>query len=215
MPRPLASTPALLLGTLLGPLLGAVGAVQGQAFDAAWSEPAADRWNYGFNATPGTRNVASVFGYTGDLYDFDERDGQVIIVFDTADQIDFGFTCSEALLKGVQCIRRATAHPDTIPVIAGVIIEPVDDVAVILTSFPLPVLPVGTEAIVELSAVYRTVPFRDQMSDIPVVILFELLLRVVGVVAVGRLIPVWVRGQEVVNIQPSRRNECATGQLQV
>ena len=88
MPRPLPWTPALLLGTLLGPVLGVVAPVQGQEFDAAWSEPAADRWNYGFNATPGTRNVASVFGYTGDLYEFDERDGQVIIVFDTADQID-------------------------------------------------------------------------------------------------------------------------------
>lgn len=59
----------------------------GQAFDASWSSPSADRWNYGFNQTPGGRPVASVFGYTGDLYEFDERDGQVILVFDTSELV--------------------------------------------------------------------------------------------------------------------------------
>lgn len=62
----------------------------GQAFDASWPSPDADRWNYGFNQTPGGRPVASVFGYTGDLFEFDERDGQVIVVFDTDSLIPSG-----------------------------------------------------------------------------------------------------------------------------
>lgn len=54
-----------------------------ESFDAAFPTPNADRWNYGFNATPGSRPVASVFGYTGTLYEFDDRDGQIVIGFDT------------------------------------------------------------------------------------------------------------------------------------
>ena len=61
-----------------------------QAIEGTWTAPTADRWNYGFNSTPGTRPVGSVFGYTGDLYEFDERDGQIVIVFDTGDQIETG-----------------------------------------------------------------------------------------------------------------------------
>lgn len=66
------------------------GTALGEDFDASWSSPAADRWNYGFNQTPGGRPVASVFGYTGDLFEFDERDGQVIVVFDTSGLIPAG-----------------------------------------------------------------------------------------------------------------------------
>lgn len=69
---------------------GASSLVNGQDIDAAWDSPAADRWNYGFNQTPGTRPAASIFGYTGDLYDFDERDGQIVLRFDTGDQIPTG-----------------------------------------------------------------------------------------------------------------------------
>ena len=70
--------------------LAIVSPAAAQAIEGTWDAPTADRWNYGFNATPGTRPVASVFGYTGDLFDFDERDGQVIVAFDTGDQIDAG-----------------------------------------------------------------------------------------------------------------------------
>ena len=62
----------------------------GQDFDASWSAPEADRWNYGFNQTTGTRPEASIFGYTGDLFEFDERDGQVIVRFDTSDLVPAG-----------------------------------------------------------------------------------------------------------------------------
>jgi hypothetical protein len=62
----------------------------GQSFEVTFDDPSADRWNYGFNATPGYRPVASVFGYTGDLYEFDDRDGQIVIAFDTSDLIPPG-----------------------------------------------------------------------------------------------------------------------------
>lgn len=47
-------------------------------FDA----PTLDRWNYPFNATPGVRTAASVFGVVGDP-DFDDRDAQFLVGFDT------------------------------------------------------------------------------------------------------------------------------------
>ena len=54
-----------------------------ESFDAIFPEPTSDRWNYGFNTTTGFRSVASVFGYTGTLYEFDDRDGQIVLDFDT------------------------------------------------------------------------------------------------------------------------------------
>ncbi len=41
-----------------------------------------DRWNYPFNSAPGIRNLASTFGSLGDA-EFDDRDAQVIVGFDT------------------------------------------------------------------------------------------------------------------------------------
>lgn len=70
--------------------LALAGSAAAQSFDASWASPTADRWNYGFNSTPGTRSVGSVFGYTGDLYEFDERDGQMILMFDTSGQVPTG-----------------------------------------------------------------------------------------------------------------------------
>ena len=60
------------------------------SFDAVFPEPTSDRWNYGFNATPGSRPVASVFGYTGTLYEFDDRDGQIVLDFDTTALVPAG-----------------------------------------------------------------------------------------------------------------------------
>jgi len=83
-PAPLPVVTAFALAvTLASPLVA-------QSIECTWTTPSADRWNYGFNATPGTRPVGSVFGYTGDLYEFDQRDGQIVIAFDTADQIEPG-----------------------------------------------------------------------------------------------------------------------------
>ena len=45
----------------------------------------ADRWMYPFNATPGTRPAGSIFGFVSvpPSSDFDNRDAQMIIAFDT------------------------------------------------------------------------------------------------------------------------------------
>ena len=51
--------------------------------------PDRDRWNYPFNPIPGVRPVASVFGATG-IEGFDDRDGQVIVGFDTGEDIPTG-----------------------------------------------------------------------------------------------------------------------------
>ncbi len=86
MPRARRLATTVLFAAVAGP----TGVLHAQAIEGTWSAPDADRWNYGFNSTPGTRSVGSVFGYTGDLYEFDQRDGQIVIAFDTADRIETG-----------------------------------------------------------------------------------------------------------------------------
>lgn len=92
---------SLLAGTAIL-TLPMVASASAQSFDASWPAPAADRWNYGFNTTPGVRNVGSVFGYTGDLYEFDERDGQVMVQFDTSDLITPGLGPDRYLIDSVE-----------------------------------------------------------------------------------------------------------------
>ena len=69
--------------------------------------PSFDRWMYPFNATPGTRPVGSTFGYTPDpsLPDtdaFDNRDGQIVIGFDTSDLIDSGLGSESYSVQDLQ-----------------------------------------------------------------------------------------------------------------
>ena len=63
----------------------------GQSFDVTMPTTA-DRWMYPFNATPGNRPAGSTFGYTPfpDETSFDNRDGQVIVAFDTSETIPTG-----------------------------------------------------------------------------------------------------------------------------
>ena len=60
-------------------------------FDASM-DTTSDRWMYPFNISPGTRNAGSVFGYLPipqpENPDFDNRDGQIIIAFDTTGLIE-------------------------------------------------------------------------------------------------------------------------------
>ena len=53
--------------------------------------PDFDRWNYPFNATPGSRSVGSTFSAYGSEYDFDNRDGQVLLGWLTSDVVDAGW----------------------------------------------------------------------------------------------------------------------------
>jgi hypothetical protein len=52
-----------------------------------YTTPSADRWNYPFNPTPGIRPTSSVFGNEAGSSLFDNRDGQMIVVYNTAEDI--------------------------------------------------------------------------------------------------------------------------------
>lgn len=62
----------------------------GRADVATFAAPSLDRWNYPFNASPGTRESASTFGAVGTAGGFDDRDAQTILGFQTAGQVPAG-----------------------------------------------------------------------------------------------------------------------------
>ena len=105
---------SIRFGSLL--LIGSAGLVSLAAADdfGGSLEAYGDRWNYGFNTTPGTRNVGSAFGYTDTVFEFDNRDGQIVIVFDTSalvptgqdeqyvvESLEFTMTVSKDFLAGI------------------------------------------------------------------------------------------------------------------
>ena len=70
-------------------LLAVPCAASAETVNVLFDEPAHDRWNYPFNFTPGARGAASTFNAINET-DFDDRDGQVFIGFDTETQLDAG-----------------------------------------------------------------------------------------------------------------------------
>jgi hypothetical protein len=77
------------------------GAASAQDFQGTIEAPSADRWNYGFNQTLGTRTIASAFGYTGTLYEFDDRDGLITIAFDTSQLVPIGAGQDRYIIKAI------------------------------------------------------------------------------------------------------------------
>ncbi len=73
-----------------------------EVINAVFPTPTLDRWMYPFNSTPGTRPVISTFGSTPGATDFDSRDGQMLVGFNTAAQIPIsqgsGLTVTRATL---------------------------------------------------------------------------------------------------------------------
>lgn len=67
----------LILTALMFPIVADAGSV------VNISAPALDRWMYPFNGTPGTKTSAPTFGSLNET-DFDERDAQFLLGFDTA-----------------------------------------------------------------------------------------------------------------------------------
>ena len=63
--------------------------------------PSLDRWMYPFNSSPGTRPVISTFGSTPGATDFDSRDGQMLVGFDTSSQIAPGQGSSLRVMQAV------------------------------------------------------------------------------------------------------------------
>jgi hypothetical protein len=60
------------------------------AIDAAFPAPSLDRWMYPFNSTPGSRIAISTFGSAPGAPEFDSRDGQMLVGFDTSAQVPTG-----------------------------------------------------------------------------------------------------------------------------
>ena len=59
--------------------------------DIQLNQPALDRWMYPFNSTPGTRSVLTTFGSDRDNpTQFDARDGQILLAFDTGAIVPIG-----------------------------------------------------------------------------------------------------------------------------
>lgn len=72
-------------------------------FDVLLARPALDRWMYPFNATPGTRSTFSVFGSDRQVQtQFDARDGQVLLAFDTGPQIPVGAGASGYVITSAE-----------------------------------------------------------------------------------------------------------------
>jgi len=65
-------------------------AASAHAFPIVYDPPDVDRWNYLFAATPGDRPTAPVFGAFATAGQFDERDGQMLLIFDTFPEIPAG-----------------------------------------------------------------------------------------------------------------------------
>ena len=84
LPRPFAAAAVAVAAAL------AAGVAAADTYTASFASPTLDRWNYPFNPTPGTRITASTFGNEPGAPEFDNRDGQFIVGFNTGAQIPAG-----------------------------------------------------------------------------------------------------------------------------
>lgn len=85
------------LGIFTGIFTGAIAPIHcanASTVNGSWPTPTIDRWMYPFNATPGTRPVISTFGSMPGAPEFDSRDGQFIIAYDTTSQVTAGLGAS-------------------------------------------------------------------------------------------------------------------------
>ena len=87
-PRHAPAASTVVASALLALAAGA--ASNAEVINAAFPSPALDRWMYPFNSTPGTRITISTFGSTPGAAEFDSRDGQMLVRFDTASQVPSG-----------------------------------------------------------------------------------------------------------------------------
>jgi hypothetical protein len=74
------------------------------AVQAIYDPPDVDRWLYPFNGTPGTRPNTPVFGGFQTSGQFDERDGQGLLVFDTFPEIPAGRPPSAYILHSAKVV---------------------------------------------------------------------------------------------------------------
>jgi len=81
----LARSKTALLAALLS-----LAAVPASAFVVVYDPPEVDRWNYLFNGTPGVRPNTPIFGAFQTAGAFDQRDGQMLVIFDTFPEVPAG-----------------------------------------------------------------------------------------------------------------------------
>jgi hypothetical protein len=86
-----ASSPLFASASLVVGCLAPIAFGQSDPIVAEFPTPSADRWNYPFNPTPGTRWTASTFGNEPGAPLFDNRDGQMVVAFETGAAIPAGF----------------------------------------------------------------------------------------------------------------------------
>ncbi|MHC4970424.1 MAG: hypothetical protein ACYTF4_17670 [Planctomycetota bacterium] len=101
-----ARTLPLIAGLLV---MGASRPVGAEVIDLQIDAPALDRWFYPFNSTPGTQTSASIFGPITDVgtgFDpsFDNRDGQMLIGWDTSAVVPPGLGPAEYSVAGVSVV---------------------------------------------------------------------------------------------------------------
>ena len=91
------NTPSILLVVAL-----AVPAFAEQ-FDVLFDQPQLDRWMYPFNSSAGARATMSVFGSDREVpTQFDARDGQILLAFDTDLVIPSGGTAAGYRVTGAE-----------------------------------------------------------------------------------------------------------------
>jgi len=155
----LAKTVTALATIAAAPLAGA------DIVDVLFDEPTHDRWNYPFNFTPGTRATASSFAALGEP-DFDDRDGQVFIGFDTDGQLEPGL--GEPYYVIVECVLRIATveggfiYDDTYDPIATYA-SPTDPEA--LNGRPAELYGVGYRGGFTLDTYVETSPFGTPSGD--------------------------------------------------
>ena len=101
---------ALFLG---GAVAGASASPGGEVIEASWDGPDLDRWMYPFNGSPGSRISAPTFGNAGDEQ-FDNRDGCLLIGFDTASQIPTDLELGAYTILSATVTLEADGQNDTL-----------------------------------------------------------------------------------------------------
>jgi hypothetical protein len=108
--RGLARSKPLARGVWALLVWGAVVSAHAQPFSLNFPQPSLDRWMYPFNATPGTRPVAPVFGTFGDDAGVDTRHGQFLLGFDTGEQVAAGLGPANYLIRRARVTATISRH---------------------------------------------------------------------------------------------------------
>jgi len=97
----------------LGLSLMSAALAYGQVIEIEYAAPTLDRWNYPFNGSPGTRLSAPTFGAV-ELAGFDDHDAQLVLGFETFNEIIAGLDPSEyRVLSAIVTITNTNG--DTFP----------------------------------------------------------------------------------------------------